>query len=182
MPHILVIPGLSTTDQSTNSDKELIQELKNPGPKNSFIILDRQLRAIDILATLFNTVQPEKTQTKVLPTEVPMIAPLRVPITVLTMRLPETVSPSRVMIPRVQMISQEDTIEDSRQMDAVENNKQQQLRHRYPTKITQLYQEINQVESTATTETRHQHWLIDVHEQVKAASQFIDNCLKKNMI
>ena len=149
--------GLSTTEQATNAAKDLIQVLKNTGPKHPFRIGESQLHAIDRLATLFNTMQPGKTQTKLLPREVPMIATPRVPSAVSPPRVPATVSLTRVMIPRVQMISQEDTIEDSRQMDAVENNKQQQLRHRYPTKITQLYQEINQVDSIERTMTNHDY-------------------------
>ena len=64
----------------------------------------------------------------------------------------------------------------------MENNKQQKLKHRYPTRITQLSQEINKVKSTSKTATRHQQCLIYVHEQVKATPQLIDNCLKYNMI
>ena len=65
-------------------------------------------------------------------------------------RVPATVAPPRVMIPRVPMISQEDPIYDRRQRDTVENHDQKQLKHIYPTRITQLSQEINQVKSTAT--------------------------------
>ena len=67
-------------------------------------------------------------------------------------------------------------------MDAVENNKQQKLIHQYTTRITQLFQEINQVEITEKTTTRHQHWLINVHEQVKATQQLIDNRIQDNII
>ena len=45
------------------------------------------------------------------PRIVPMIATLRLPITVSTTRVPETVAPLMVMTPTDPMISQEDTIE-----------------------------------------------------------------------
>ena len=173
VPQHLVIPGLSTTEQANKSANELIHVLRNTVPQTPFTIGERKLHAINILEKRFNTMQPEKTQTKVLPREVPTIPPPSIPI---------TVPPLRVMTPRVPMISQEDTIEDIIQMDAVENNRKQQLKHRYPTIITQRYKKINQVDSTETTATRQQHWLMNVHEQVKATPQFIDNFLKENMI
>ena len=80
------------------------------------------------------------------------------------------------------MISQEDPIEDIRQKDTGENNNQHQLRHIYPTIITQLSQEINQVDISATTATRHQHLLINIHEQVDGTQQVIHNFLKENAI
>ena len=123
--------------------------------------------------------QPEKTQTKVVPREVPKIEPPRVPITVPPLRVPATVTPPRVMTPRVPMITQEDPIEYSRQRDTVENNNQHQLKHRYPTRITKIYQDINHVGSAETTATRNQHWLMNIHEQVEVTPQVIDNCLKK---
>ena len=118
-PQHLVMPGLNTTEKSTKSAKELIQVIKHPGPKNPFTIREIQLPTIDRLAKLFNTIQPEKTQTKLVPREVPMIGPPRVPITLPSLRVPATVTPPRVMTPRVPMISQEGTIEESRQRDTV---------------------------------------------------------------
>ena len=89
-----------------------------------------------------------------LPREIPMIAHLTVPITLPTLRVPATVAPPRLMTHMVPMISQEETIEDIRQRDTVENNNPQQLKQRYPTRITQLYQDINQIDSTATSMTQ----------------------------
>ena len=152
--------------------------LKNPVPQSSFTIREIQLHAIDISEKLFNTMQPEKTQAKVLPREVPTIAPSIVPITVPPPRVPSTVAPPRAMSPRVSMIPQEDLIEDIRQRNTVENNKQQQLKHRYPTRKTKTSQDINQVDSTATTSTRHQHWIMNMHEQVNDTQKFIENCIK----
>ena len=86
-----------------------------------------------------------------------MIAHLRVPITVPKMRVPATVAPPRLMTPMVPMISQEETIENIRQRDTVENNNPQQLKHRYPTRITQLSQDINQVDSTETSMTQYEY-------------------------
>ena len=77
-PQHLVMPGLSTTDQSTKADKELIRVLKHPGPKPPFTIGENLLHAIDILAKLFNTMQPDKTQIKGVPREVRIIGPPRV--------------------------------------------------------------------------------------------------------
>ena len=54
------------------------------------------------------------------------------------------------------------------------------MKHRYPTRITQLLQEINQVESAATEATIHQHCLMNINEQVKFTPQVIENCLKDN--
>ena len=79
------------------------------------------------------------------------------------------------------MISHEDPVEDSRQREIVEHNNQQQMKHIYPTRITLISQELNQVESAATTATIHQHRLMNIHEQVKSTSQVIDNCLKENL-
>ena len=78
------------------------------------------------------------------------------------------------------MISHEDPIEESIQRDTVEHNNQYQLKHIYPKRIIQLYWDINQVESAATTATIHLHWLMNIHEQVKATLQVIYNCLKYN--
>ena len=89
----LVMPGLSTTKLSTKAAKELIQVLKILGPTNPFTIIERQLNFINRLETLFNIMQPEKTQTKVLHREVPTIAPTRVTITVSPPRVPATVAP-----------------------------------------------------------------------------------------
>ena len=130
------MPGLSTTYQYTKAAKDLVQVLKKPGPKTPFTIRESQLHTIDRLEKLFNTMQPEKTQTKVVPIEVTTIAPPRVPITVPPPRVPAKVTPPRVMTPRVLMISQEEPIEDIRQRDTVENKNKQQLKHRSPTKTT----------------------------------------------
>ena len=78
------------------------------------------------------------------------------------------------------MISQEDPIEYSRQKDTVEHNNRHPLKHRYPTRIAQMSQDINQVEVAAAAATRHQHWLMNIHEQVNTTPQVIDNCLKEN--
>ena len=112
------------------------------------------------------------------PMEVQTIAPLRVQFTVPPPRVPETVTPPRVMTPRVPMITQEDPIEDRRQMDTVEHNSQNQLKHRYLTRITQLYQDTNHVDRAATTVTRHQHCLMNIHKQVKATPQVIYSFIK----
>ena len=48
-----------------------------------------------------------------------MIAPPKVPITLSTLRIPETISPPRLIIHRVPIISQEDTVEDSIKIDTV---------------------------------------------------------------
>ena len=126
--------------------------------------------------------QPDKTQTKVVPREVSLIAPPRVPITVPPPKVPATVTPPRMMTHRIPIITKEDPSEDIRQRDTVENNNQHQLKHRYPTRITQLSQDINQVYIAATKATRHQHWIMNIHEQVNATPQIIDNCLKDNEI
>ena len=91
------------------------------------------------------------------PREVPTIATPRVPITVTPPRVPVTVTTPRVMTPRVPMISQEDPVEDIRQRDTGKDNSQHQLKHIYPTRITQLYQEINQVDSIERTMTNHDY-------------------------
>ena len=104
-PQHLVMPGLSKTEQSTKSSKELIQVLKSSGPQTPFIIINYQLHAIDRMAILFNSIKLEKTQTKVLPREVPTIAPLRLTIPVSPPGVLVTVAPPRVMTPRVPMIS-----------------------------------------------------------------------------
>ena len=61
------MPVLSTTEQATKAAKELIQIVKNPGQNKSFKIGERQLHTINILATLFNNMQPDKPQTKLKP-------------------------------------------------------------------------------------------------------------------
>ena len=96
-----------------------------------------------------------------LPREVPKRTPLRVPITVAPLRVPVTVAPLTAMTPMLPMISKEYPVENSRKRDKVKNKKQQQLKHRYPTRITQISQESNQVKSTERTETRHHHWLMN---------------------
>ena len=116
------------------------------------------------------------------PREVPIISPQRVPITVPPPRVPDTVTPPRVMKPRVPIISQEYPIEYSRQRNIVGNNNQQQLKQTYPIIITQLYQDINQVQSKSTPATNHQHWLMNIHEKVKDIQQVIEICLKDNII
>ena len=167
LPQHLVIPWLSTTQQATKEAKELILVLKNTGPQTPFSIRERKLHAIDRLEKLFNTMQQEKTQTKVLPREVQTIVPPRVTITVLPPRVPVIVTPLRVMTFRVPIISQKDPTEDRRQGEIFENKNQQRLKHRYTTRITQISQKINQVNITATSATRHQYWLMNMHEQVK---------------
>ena len=117
-----------------------------------------------------------------LPREVQTIAPTRVPVTVPPPEVLVTVTPPSVTKPRSPMITQEDPIEDSRQMDTVEHNNQNQLKHRYPTRITQLSQDINQVDISATTVTIQQNWLTNIHEQLKATPKVIENCLKDNAI
>ena len=111
------MPGLSTTEQVTNAAKELIQVLKNPGPQTPFTIREIQLHSIDRLEKLFNTMQPEKTHTKVLLREVPKRTPLRVPITVAPPRVPVTVAPLTAMTPMLPMISKEYPVENSRKRD-----------------------------------------------------------------
>ena len=113
------MPGLSATEQANNAVKELMHILKDIGPQTPFTIRESQLHAINILGNLFNTIQPKKIQTTVLPKEVPMIAPTRVSVTVPSPRVPETVTPPRLVIPRSPMISQEYPIENSRQRDIV---------------------------------------------------------------
>ena len=100
------MPGLSASEQSTKAAKELIHILKNPGPQTPLTIGESQLNAINTLKKIFNTMQLEKTQTTVLPREVPTIAPKRVPVTLPPPRMPVIVIPPRVMIPRAPMISQ----------------------------------------------------------------------------
>ena len=126
--------------------------------------------------------QQEKTQTKVLPREVQTIVPPRVTITVLPPRVPVIVTPLRVMTFRVPIISQKDPTEDRRQGEIFENKNQQRLKHRYTTRIKQLSQEINHINITATSATRHQYWLMNMNEQVKSKPQLIHNCLKYNII
>ena len=132
------------------------------------------------MAKIFNTTQPEKTQNKVLPREVPTIAPTRVPVTLTPPKVPETVTLPSVMPPRSPMITQDNPSEESRHMDAVKHKNKHPLKHRYPTRITQLSQEINQVESAAPAATRHKHWLMNIHEQVKSTPQVIKTFLKDN--
>ena len=55
--NIAIHQGSQVTDTST----------ENTGPKTPFTIREIQLQAIDRLLTLFNNVQPEKPQTKVVP-------------------------------------------------------------------------------------------------------------------
>ena len=130
------------------------------------------------MAQIFNTMQPDKIQTTVLPREVTTIYPTRVPVTVPPPEVLVTVTPPSVTKPRSPMITQEDPIEDRRQMDTVEHNSQNQLKHRYLTRITQLYQDTNHVDRAATTVTRHQHWLMNIHKQVKATPQVIYSFIK----
>ena len=44
------------------------------------------------------------------------------------------------------------------------------------------YWAVPHIKSTATTDNNHQKWIINVHKQVKAAPQFIDNFIHDNMI
>ena len=180
LPQHLIIPGLSAIEQATNYAKELIHVIKNRVPKTPFTIGESLLQAVDKLAKLFNTMQPATKNTTVVPSKVTTIALTRVPVTVPPPRVPEEVTPPRVMIPRKPMITQEVPIEYNRQRYTVEHNNQHQLKHRYYTIITQLSQEINQVYIAAKAATRHQHFLINIYEQVKTTPQVIDNCLKEN--
>ena len=143
LPQHLIMPGLSSTEQATKAAKELIQVLNPPVPQTPFTIGKSQLYVIDILEKLFITMQTDKTHTKVVPREVPTIAPLRAPITVPPPGVATTVTLKRLMTPRAPMITQEDPIEYSRKISTVENKNQHQLKHRYQTRITQLSQEIN---------------------------------------
>ena len=128
-----------------------------------------------------NTLKPDKSQTTELNREVTTIKPTRVPATVPPTRVSETVTPPRVMTTRAPMITQEDSGEDSRHRETVEHNNQHPSKYRYPTRVTQLSHELNQVESTASEETRHQHRLVNIHEQVKTTPQVIDNWIKENL-
>ena len=116
------------------------------------------------------------------PREVPTIVPMTVPVKVTPSRVPATAPPTMLMIPRSPIISHEDPIEDSSQRDTFEHNNKHERKHKYPARITQLSQELNQVESAETTSTRHQNWLMNIHEQVKATPKVIDNYLKYNAI
>ena len=112
--------------------------------------------------------------------QVPTIAHTRVPVTVPPPRVPAEVTPPRVMSPRKLMITQEDPIGYIRRRDTVELTNKNLLKHRYHTRITQLSQEINQVERATPAVTRHQQWMMNIHEQVKITPQVIDNCLNDN--
>ena len=61
LPQRLIIPGFSTTEQSTKAYKELIQIMNNPGPKTPFTIRERQLHAINRLAKMFNNIKTQQT-------------------------------------------------------------------------------------------------------------------------
>ena len=124
--------------------------------------------------------QPETTHTTMVPMKVTNIAPTRVKVTVPPQRVTSEVTSPRVMTQRKPMIIQEDPIEYSRQRDKVEHNNQHQLKHRYPTRTTELSQETNQVESAATAAARHQHLMMNIHEQVKTTPKLIDNYIKDN--
>ena len=67
------MPGLSAVEQATKDAKKLIHLIKYTGPETPLTIGEIQLQAVDKLAQIFNTMQPEKTQTTVLPMEVPTI-------------------------------------------------------------------------------------------------------------
>ena len=97
------------------------------------------------------------THTTLVPREVQRISTTRVPVTVPPYRVPEIGTPLRVMISRSPMITQEDPIDESIHRYTVEHNNQHPLKHRYPTRITQMSQEINQVEGSSKSSTRHQH-------------------------
>ena len=133
------------------------------------------------MAKIINTTQPEKTQTTVLPREVTTIAPTRGPVTVPPPKVPATVTLPSVMPPRSPMITQDNPSEESRHMDAVKHKNQHPLKHKYPTSITQLSQEINQVESAAPSATRHKHWMMNIHEQMNTTTKLIDNYPKENL-
>ena len=61
------------------------------------MIGESQLQAIDRLATFFHNIQPQQPNKKVVPIEVTTVAPLRVPITVPSLRVYMTVAPPRVI-------------------------------------------------------------------------------------
>ena len=131
----------------------MIQIIKNPGPNDPFTIRESQLHAIDRLATPFHNIkpqQPTKTNAKVVPREVPTVAPQRMPFIVPSPRVPMMVVPPRVIEPRIPLISQEDKIKYIRKMEMAESNKVQQQCHQYPTIVTQMSQETNQAEHTPT--------------------------------
>ena len=113
------MPRLYLIEKSTKASKELIQVLKIPGTQ-TLSQSERKNYTPSIDWKIYLTpCNRRKTQTKVVPGEVPTIAPLRVPITVPPPRVPAIVTPPRVMTPRIPMISQEDPIEDSRKRDTV---------------------------------------------------------------
>ena len=147
--------------------------MKNPRTQTPFIIGESQLQAIDKLAKIFNIMQSETTKPTVIPRIVPTIAPTRILVIVPPPRVPEEDTPWRVLKNRTPMVTEEDPVEDSRQRDTFEHNNHHQFKQRYPTRITQLSQEINQVESKATAATRHQEQLMNIHEPVNTTPQVI---------
>ena len=83
------------------------------------------MHAIDRIKTLFNDIkpqQPKKSNAKLVPIEVLSIAPTRVTITVPSPRVLMTVESPRVMAPRIPLISNEDNVEDTHHVDAVDHN------------------------------------------------------------
>ena len=94
-----------------------------------------------------------------------------------------TVAPPGVIENRVPVISKDENIEDIRHIYMLESDKVQQQIHRYPTRITQLSKEINQVEHTSMSLKNpwHQQWLMNVHEKVEYTLQLINMCIQENM-
>ena len=111
LPQQLIMDGLSTTEQATKAAKELIQIINNSGPKTPLKTREIQLHSINKSATLFHNIQPQQTNSKLVPIKVTTVALPRVPIIVPSPRVTMTVSPLRVIEPRVPVISQGENIE-----------------------------------------------------------------------
>ena len=91
------------------------------------------MNAIYKLATLFNNIQLQqinKPNTDVVPIEMPLIEPPKFPITLPPPRVPMKMASPRVMAPRIPFIAEENNVEETDHVEAVENNKfQQQCYH-----------------------------------------------------
>ena len=125
LPQNLIMPGLYITEQATKAAKELIQIIKNLGPKNPLMIGDSQLHAIDMLATLFHNKKMQQPNPKVVPREVLTVATTRMTSKVPSPMVPMAVAPPRVIEPRVPVIPQDDNIEEIRHMEMVKSEKMQ---------------------------------------------------------
>ena len=92
-----------------------------------------QMNAIYKLAKLFNNIQLQqinKPNTDVVPIEMPLIEPPKFPITLPPPRVPMKMASPRVMAPRIPFIAEENNVEETDHVEAVENNKfQQQCYH-----------------------------------------------------